>query len=414
MEKKDLKKFINENGFFLHVQSERLERDEIQYDENAIRTGVKAPTGESIMFFKGTATEEFKKGETNRNGYKIDVDAWDWKNYKKNPIVLLQHNSNEPIGKVMEILPHEKGVDVVYYVDKNALDEKNAARMEAGLIPMLSTGSLAHEVMFEHEKTGDRLPENEFFDLPWKEMKNYIRVITKAEAVEISAVTIGSNPNALTVKNALEIYFNNRHMDQEEKVNKEKKEAEEAAENAEETAEKSTESKETSEKEETKEEVKEESKEEKSEEETKEEEKKEDAVKEEDKVVISEEDKQKLVDTMATLQKALDNSITESEKEEAKEENKVEVSVEVNKTVMKLAEVAVQLANGLTEQNKSIAEIKAKLDKIPVRKALSVNSQFGEVEGKDGKEENKAEEKPKRKEGAALVDFIKGNSQVKV
>ena len=216
--KKDLKKFINENGFFQQTSCiERLNVNEanelVTLDNNVIKTKAKLPKGENIVLFRGILSQQFKKGDRNRNGYKIDINGMDWTNYNKNPQIFLQHDADNPIGKGLEIIRNEKNIELIYFVNLNWVEgEANKERIKEGAFAALSTGSIVIEYMFEHKKTGVMIEKDEYYRLSWEESKDYDLVITKSEAIENSVVSIPSNPKALTKKNNLEIFFNKNIM----------------------------------------------------------------------------------------------------------------------------------------------------------------------------------------------------------
>lgn len=222
MNKKELKELINKNGFFLHVNNlTQISKDEVCKDENFIKTSAKKLEGENIIVFRGLATQKFEPGEKSRNGYKIDVDGWNFENYKKNPQILLQHEDNQPIGQALSLKPHKDGVDIEFYVNLKAMHEVDAERVRTGLFSALSTGHITNDYEFENDTTGERLTPEEFSQLPFDERNGYTLVVTDAEMAEVSMVSIGSNPDALTLKNSLEIFYKNNVMPKMEKNNQE-------------------------------------------------------------------------------------------------------------------------------------------------------------------------------------------------
>jgi hypothetical protein len=101
LNKKTLKEQINKNGFYLKMQTNIINHDELQTlldteftETNAVRTGKVAPKGENIIIFKGLASQKYGKGEKNRNGYRIEPKGWKLENYVLNPIILLQHKAD--------------------------------------------------------------------------------------------------------------------------------------------------------------------------------------------------------------------------------------------------------------------------------------------------------------------------------
>lgn len=222
--KKELKEFINENGFFLQIDKiEQLETNDIKdgiLESNSIKTNEKIPQREGILVFRGLATQRFGKGEMSRNQYKILPEGWDFVNYVKNAQILLGHNPDNPIGKALEIFPHKAGVDLVYYVDLNWMNEVDRNRMRGGGFSGLSTGHITKEIKFENAETGELLTEEEAeekygvdrWDLLFSDA--WIMVVSKAEAVEVSAVTIPSNPDALTMQNSLQKFFSSHYRNE--------------------------------------------------------------------------------------------------------------------------------------------------------------------------------------------------------
>lgn len=213
--KKQLKDFINKNGFFFHVVDvNQLKGSEINsflgVEKNGIKTSVERPEeNDNIMFFRGVATQQFSAGESNRNGYKIDVKAWDWTNYLKNPQILLSHDETQPIGKCLEIIPYNDRIEILYYVDLNSMNAQDAHRCRTNLYAGLSTGSLTIEVMWEDAVTGERFTEEQLMQMPYKELmdRQFVRAVTKAECIEISKVSLPSNPDALTMEDGIKKYF---------------------------------------------------------------------------------------------------------------------------------------------------------------------------------------------------------------
>jgi hypothetical protein len=99
MSKKELKNYINTNGFFFHIQCDQINTDEMQNiltdaaNTKMVNTGKEVPTGENIVVFKGIASQNYAKGKKSMNGYKYDQNGWDFSSYLNNPIVLWQHDT---------------------------------------------------------------------------------------------------------------------------------------------------------------------------------------------------------------------------------------------------------------------------------------------------------------------------------
>lgn len=390
MDKKSLKNFINENGFFFHIDEiERIEKNDITYSKNAIKTKAALPEGENIITFRGRATQEFERGETSRNGYKISVKGWDWKNYLKNPIILWQHWSDEPIGKTLEINPQQDGVEILYYVDLKSLSEQNAHRIESGLVPMLSTGHITKEVKFENKDTGELVDEDDFWDLPFSERQNYNMVVTKAEAVEISAVTIGSNPDALTTKNSLELLFNKLSMKHKDKASGEevkKNEEEETTQTTEETPENGESG----------------NNEEKPSEETQTEETSEENTEVEEGGEKSEESTEAEPENGEGAEEVAEEGGAEGENASKEIKKNNPKTAPVDPRITKAVEALVNIIN---EQGKEINQLKETISKLPGKKPLVAGNQFNT--------EKKVEKNDKKSRGEAVVNFLKGSGFIR-
>gem|GEM_PF-4551563 len=101
------------------------------------------------------ASQAYKKGGKNRNGYKIDPNGWDFTNYMNNPIILLQHNaSTGGIGKAIKFDINNDGLNILFFVDLNTLDDKTRYQVENGYISAISTGHITEEDGIEDNKTG--------------------------------------------------------------------------------------------------------------------------------------------------------------------------------------------------------------------------------------------------------------------
>lgn len=183
--KKQLKDFVNENGFFNTV---------LITEKNAPNDEGK-PEGvpEGATFFKGIAST----GELNRNGYIISVEAWKGAiaGFMENPVILLQHDTNQPIGNVLTAEVTDEGLVVTGYI----FDDLTGNRFSRGLINALSTGHLTLERKFKNEVTGEILDEEAFQKLNWEEQGQdyWVMVVTGLEWLELSAVSIGSNRKSL-------------------------------------------------------------------------------------------------------------------------------------------------------------------------------------------------------------------------
>ena len=135
--------------------------------------------------------------ELNRNGYKIDPTAWFInkkyvKDFLKTWSILYNHNSDQPIGSPLSM----ELIDWKVYVSGYVFDD-TATNGAIGrwLIKWLSTWHQTHDYVFENQKTWKRLTQDEFYWLEFEEVQNnnWIIVVTNAEIIEFSFVTVRSN-----------------------------------------------------------------------------------------------------------------------------------------------------------------------------------------------------------------------------
>lgn len=154
-----------------------------------------------IVYFEGVVSN----GDKNRNGYKIESNAWffdKWK-YVKDFLatwsVLYNHNDNEPIGRPLafELAENWDDVNVAWYVWDDLVEN----RFWRKLIMWLSTGHITHESVYENTDTKQRVDSKDFWDLIWSDNKvwdeywNWLWdwIVTKAEIAEFSPVGVRSN-----------------------------------------------------------------------------------------------------------------------------------------------------------------------------------------------------------------------------
>lgn len=240
-DKKELKDFVNDNGFFFNMVANSISKENMEealddFTKNAIETKIDVPTGENIMIFKWLASQAYKKGGKNRNGYKIDPNGWDFTNYMNNPIILLQHNaSTGGIGKAIKFDVNNDGLNILFFVDLNTLDDKTRYQVENGYISAISTGHITEEDGIEDNKTGKVYSIEDAMEKFWWEnvwssfmwgSDLYTYIVTKAQAIENSLVTIGSNEKAIALPNAIGKYALNRHAPLINKLEEMKKNAE--------------------------------------------------------------------------------------------------------------------------------------------------------------------------------------------
>lgn len=206
--KKQLKEYINKHGSFYRMSVNVWSREEAMKNApTAFDMGLmnQVPDDPDVYVFTGLASN----GDLNRNGYKIDPKAWENEipTYMTNPRVLLMHNMDNPIGNTLKAGVTARGLEVMGYAFDDYDMTKNGIRR--GLYTALSTGHLTQEVMFENQKTMQRLSEKDFRNmveemhkrLTWDELtvalSEWILVVTKLDWLEYSFVSIPSNKASL-------------------------------------------------------------------------------------------------------------------------------------------------------------------------------------------------------------------------
>ena len=233
--KKNMKQYVKDNGFFFNMKANKFDtlNDALKnFGTNAFSTGVEVPTNVdgNIIIFSGLASQAYGKGEKSRNGYKIDPNGWDFTNYGFNPIILLQHNDDlGGIGHAIKFEVTAEGLNILFYVDLNTLDAKTAYQVKNGFINAISTGHITKSDGIEEVETGivytigdaiEKFGIDNVWDAFCGESEMFTYIVTKAEAVENSLVTIGSNEKAMATQNAIGGYVKNKYGNSLEELKK--------------------------------------------------------------------------------------------------------------------------------------------------------------------------------------------------
>lgn len=224
LNKKELKDYINTNGFFFHIQCEQLKKDEIENiltdarRKNQTSTQKQIPIWENIVVFKWIASQNYAKGEKSRNGYKYEQNGWDFSAYNKNPIILWQHDSKYGwIGHAIEFWNDvEWNLCILFYVDTDTLEDRNKIQVQRGYVTAISTWAISLEIKFEDAETWELYEmedaedkfgwENVWRALMW--MSDVLTlIVTKAQMAETSLVTIWSNEEAIALPNAISNHY---------------------------------------------------------------------------------------------------------------------------------------------------------------------------------------------------------------
>jgi HK97 family phage prohead protease len=118
-----------------------------------------------------------------RDGESIALDAWDIKQFKKNPIILPQHNYSRPaIGKAKDV--RIKDGALVFKIEFP----------EDGVNPEADTYRKLYKAGFMNASSVGFIPKT------WEDgdgKKTPFRKFTKVELLELSLVSVPSNPTAL-------------------------------------------------------------------------------------------------------------------------------------------------------------------------------------------------------------------------
>lgn len=178
-----------------------------------------AKENDRVLRFIGTTEAKDRYGDV------ISVKGWQLKNYKKNPVFLWAHNYNElPIGKVLKI---EKGDGALYFDVEFAGAEVNPKAefvfqaYKQGFLKATSVGfrSLKHEDLAEtDDEKAERMKKEPDSQNGWRFLKQ--------ELLELSAVPVPANPEALMVARqkgvkmpeALEIVLDKYFKDARDKI----------------------------------------------------------------------------------------------------------------------------------------------------------------------------------------------------
>lgn len=114
--------------------------------------------------------------DKDRHGDIVLADAWKngLGNYEKNPIILFNHNYDEPCGKAVSWAVTEQGLEVEAVISR--ANERVATLVEEGILGTFSVGFIPKDL--------DYIPETDGF------------VIKEAELLEVSVVSVPANQNA--------------------------------------------------------------------------------------------------------------------------------------------------------------------------------------------------------------------------
>lgn len=187
------------------INRDKLKKIEWEKRETLFKNAKEIPEWENIMVFQWVFSQNFKKWEVSRNWYKYDQKGWVVDNYARLPLILWQHNDSYGwIGFTKELwLDSKWNLVWLFWVDLDMLEERNAKQVRNWYVTSVSTWATTLEDWFEDVKTWKIYTRDEaeakfwfdaIIDALWvmkDRVLNY--VVTKAELVENSLVTIWSN-----------------------------------------------------------------------------------------------------------------------------------------------------------------------------------------------------------------------------
>lgn len=119
--------------------------------------------------------EDYSAVYIDRSGEVVVPGGMDVKAYKKNPVILLNHDRSRVIGKALSVTKSDDGIMIKAEIHKGACDDETFYAIKNGLVTTFSIGF--------------RVKAGEFKEIN----KNNVFFITKSELYETSCVTIPCN-----------------------------------------------------------------------------------------------------------------------------------------------------------------------------------------------------------------------------
>lgn len=227
LDKKDLKDYINEHGWFAKGKIRVLAID-------------KAPKIEWVPEDAIYIEAELSDDSENMNWYVIEVDSWSkWlQNYFSDfgGFVLFQHIMSNPIWKTLKIEPREENGRKFLWASAYVRDEYTDKKLSRWLVSDISTWHIPLLIVYRNRATNEELSYEDFRimidtmveDLinEWKtfteiwtaiedKMAEYQERHRESQLIEWSTVTIWSNKQAeiKTIKNKFEVIKNEINED---------------------------------------------------------------------------------------------------------------------------------------------------------------------------------------------------------
>jgi hypothetical protein len=216
MNKKEIKKAVHDNGFFLSFPIQTNNLNKFKSEESNIPS--------DSFGWGGIASQEV----INMNGYGIRLKAWkpaitDYLN--NNPIIFFGHDDNQALGQTLSAKVTKESLEVFGYVRRQADQQYAAGNIEAGIYRMLSTGHITKDFEFENEKSGEVMDKKAFLEKVNKEgygewLDNWYMWVTKLRFLEWSIVGLGSVQTAFKSNTSEDIWLNHFHLNKEDIMTK--------------------------------------------------------------------------------------------------------------------------------------------------------------------------------------------------
>lgn len=105
--------------------------------------------------------------DIDRAGDIIDPKAWDkggLQNFKANPVILFNHNYDNPIGKATEVVTSDKGLEIAVTISKAAANGV-CALIKDGILSAFSVGFRVKDADYIEETNGILIKEAELFEV---------------------------------------------------------------------------------------------------------------------------------------------------------------------------------------------------------------------------------------------------------
>lgn len=160
-----------------------MENKELRLQHDTIIKAVeRSKEKENVLVIKGIASMYRTPDgflQTDRDNELINLDFMDLDSYKKNPVLVFQHDWQKGVGKITEIVHKNGALHVTAEVHRLTNLEHIYEAVEKGIIKSLSIGVVPHEVLYRDVNGSDILE------------------VSRSTLVEISLTTVQSNQEAL-------------------------------------------------------------------------------------------------------------------------------------------------------------------------------------------------------------------------